>query len=363
MTLEELTKKLAELTAGVSHQDQAATGAALGLFFKFCAENYDKLDGEARRRVDDVAEVLRENMQEAVKHLPDTAENRRLKRELASIGGEHQSADALLKILESDPQVTDDPIIGACRAATLEIVQYLLNVLYDVTKKSHQGSATFAKISLSFWTVDELLTALHLAQRGFSNQAYAHIRTVHEFVDKLELFHRDPKWADVWVSGTTKERLRELSPSAVRTKLGNAKHDPVYSYLSAIGTHGSFEGVQARVMARTPVEDRKQFTAFVGGSPLTQHIVWTCTMVVYTSTLMLVRSIEYFKDCLHGDEAVGMMRNASRVHSVFLRDHFCRWATLAGVDPQPNIDILDGPALRMDAELSERLPNHQAAAG
>ncbi len=83
----------------------------------------------------------------------------------------------------------------------MRALQILLDVLFDATRRTQKGTADFAKVSLSYWAVDEVLVALHLACRGFSNQAYAHIRTAFEMRDKIELFHGAPEWADLWCSG------------------------------------------------------------------------------------------------------------------------------------------------------------------
>lgn len=145
------------------------------------------------------------------------------------------------------PLRIDLPIIAAARATFTTILQHLLDVLFDVTRHSYEGVANFGKIGLFYWTVDELLAAFHLAQRGLTSQSYAHVRTVFEIRDKIELFEQQPKWAELWVKGTEQEVWKELRPAEVRKKLGEPKYDPIYSFFSELGVHGSFRGLQARV--------------------------------------------------------------------------------------------------------------------
>jgi hypothetical protein len=45
--------------------------------------------------------------------------------------------------------------------------------------------------------IDELVTAFHLAQHGFANQAYTHTRTVFESLNLVELFVKDASFADL----------------------------------------------------------------------------------------------------------------------------------------------------------------------
>jgi hypothetical protein len=78
-------------------------------------------------------------------------------------------------------------------------------------------------------------------------QSYNHLRTVHDLLDKAELFFHHPKWADVWGGSDKQKILTELSPGSVRKKLGRPKFDPIYGFSTELGTHGTFESLRKRV--------------------------------------------------------------------------------------------------------------------
>jgi len=42
-----------------------------------------------------------------------------------------------------------------------------------------------------------LTAAFYLAERRYTTQAYNHLRTVHDLLDKAELFFEQPQWASV----------------------------------------------------------------------------------------------------------------------------------------------------------------------
>lgn len=138
-------------------------------------------------------------------------------------------------------------------------------MLWDATRESQHGVAQFATLGLLYWTVDELTAAFYLAERRYTTQAYAHLRTVHDLLDKAELFFQQPEWADVWGSDDKGTILRELKPGAVRKKLGRPSFDPIYGFFTELGTHGTFEALRKRVTQKEKKEDRTQVAMRIGG--------------------------------------------------------------------------------------------------
>ena len=120
------------------------------------------------------------------------------------------NAEELVGVLEGkSPQVA--PIFGDARKVFTQVLQRVLDLLYNISKKSGSGPGEFAKIGLASFCVTEMLAAFHLAQHSFVNQAYAHVRSVFEHLDKIELFHEQPQWAYLWCSDTPEDAKRALS--------------------------------------------------------------------------------------------------------------------------------------------------------
>jgi len=316
--------------------------AKIAEFFQFALDNYDSLDHEAKSRVDAACDAIREQARGAVEAMPDGIEKRQAKRYLAVAEGEHFTANGVVQILER-PSQFEQPIVAAAHEVFMQLLQRILDVMYDVTRQTHRGPASFAKVGLCYWAVDELLVAIHLAQRAFTNQAYAHIRTVFEILDKIELFDAQPEWAQVWVSADDKKVRQELSAASVRQKLGNPRHDPIYSFFSELGPHGTFKGLQARgAKAQEAGEGgRPRFKLWVGGCPMQHHIVWTHTYCVHAALATLVRAIKVFSQYLNGQEMRQVLDTSGELATKFFRDHYVEWAKQQGLDARPLLEHLE----------------------
>ena len=107
-----------------------------------------------------------------------------------------------------------------------------------------------------FSCVHELVVCFHLAQHGYINQAYTHIRTVFESLNRVELFVRDESYASLWCSDDERTKKRELSPVAVRSKLG-VKGDPLYAFFSAHGPHVTWEYVQSKSARKREASEKE----------------------------------------------------------------------------------------------------------
>ena len=212
--------------------------------FHYLAKNYFNLDSEMQVFADKLFDVCTERFDTVLKESPDTAEVRQAKRIIRAIKKEHPSASGLITSLESKQEIKE-PVVIETRKLFEEYFQYFLDCLYDVTEDSHQGQASYAKLSMLFSIVDEMLAAFHMAQHGYVNQSYTHIRTVFEGINLIELFIRDESYAELWFSSDEKTKKKELKPVAVREKLG-IKQDPLYAFLSAHGSHVTKEYVQSK---------------------------------------------------------------------------------------------------------------------
>ena len=165
ISLSTLKERLTELLAGVDPSDQSTVTTTISEFLQFSLENYDSLDDEAKSYVDRACETLRQNAQVAIDAMPEGVEKRQALRHFGLAEGVHFRAGDLIGVLESPAQI-QHPIVPAAREIFVQLLQHILDVLFDVSKHSHKGVAKFAKIGLFFWIVDELLVAIHLCQPG-----------------------------------------------------------------------------------------------------------------------------------------------------------------------------------------------------
>ena len=153
--------------------------------FHFLAENYSNMDDEMQALADKMLDDFEKHIGAALKEAPDTKEIREAKRLFRSMQGKLPSASSLIISLESKSGI-NEPLIAETRGLFQQYFQSYLDFLYDVSiEESHHGIPSFAKLSSLFSIVDELLAAFHMAQHGYVNQAYAHLRTIHESLTRL----------------------------------------------------------------------------------------------------------------------------------------------------------------------------------
>ncbi len=229
----------------VTPGDMQTLNQVLFQHLKFYADNYDALDSEAKRRLDDAMRGIQTDLPQVLEKVPDSKDKRVLKRLHRGMLGQRVMVDLLLEELGTASTLEDDNSAESQRLL-IEELQKVTDFFCDICDNTLRGPATFGQISLLGLCVTELMVGLHLARHYYTNQAYSHIRTVIEHVDKIELFRREPKWADLWCSGDDVAISKELSPMKVRMKLGRHKYDAVYGFFSGLGPHGSFQAAQAR---------------------------------------------------------------------------------------------------------------------
>jgi hypothetical protein len=339
ITPQDLQARLSDLIMKTDRNDTAARGQTLQAFLQWCAEHYDELDEEAKTKTDNVFKMLQEELATAVNALPDGPQKRTIIRELGIIKGEHYSAARLLEGLRLPSQISDLLVVAEGSAIVVEIIQQILDMLFDMTRHTHRGIAMFANIGLCYWAVDELLVALHLSQRAYTNQAYTHLRTVWEVLDKIELFLEQPEWADLWAKGSDKDVWNELKPSEVRKKLKHAKYDPLYSFFSELGPHSTFKGLQARTGKKIEQPDphRIQAVIWVGGCPQEHHVIWTMTSCAYAAMMALLKCTSVCSAFLNDEEFASKLDVGADRVAGFIRQHYAEWAKHSNME---NVDEL-----------------------
>lgn len=317
------TSKMAEVLAFVDQHHESMTPDALAYVNKF----WDGLIGV---------------FEHGVEKLPDSAQRRDAARQIGLAAGKHFKAEYLLSTLTAPP-ANKFSIVEAAPPVFCKILQHALDVLFDATRQSSHGVAWFAVLSLHYWCVDELLAAFHLATRKYATQAYAHIRTAYETLDKIRLFKEQPEWAEVWAGADEKKIWNELRPAAVRKKLGKVKNDPLYSFFSKLGAHGTFSGVQARTARRRARTEESVLgvTVWVGGVPSEEHVAFSVSYTIMATVSVLLSAVAAFSERLNEQDALGSLDSAIEVAIEFERKHFAGWAAKAGVDMEAFLSLIN----------------------
>ena len=104
------------------------------------------------------------------------------------------------------------------------------------------GEAGFAIFQNLARAMTDVLTAFHLVQHAYLNQAYGPLRSVIDACDLVELFAEQPDEAKLWVNTT--QPHRDFAPRVVREKLGKEPYDPIHGFMSEIGVHPRFLGAK-----------------------------------------------------------------------------------------------------------------------
>jgi len=243
----------------------------------YLSSNYSDLDDELRAIIDKYFEKMFELAKENISNMPEGLD--KLKNQRLLKRAKRQNFDAGLLTNTLEKKNTDEkPILIDTRDVFVSTLQNIVDFLSDITEHSLRGINQFAILSLSYLIIDELLTTFHLSQHNFFNQAFTHIRTITEELDKIRLFNQEPKWADLWVSEKPedKKNIREqLSPSGVRRKLGRNSFDPMYGLFSELGPHGVYKGIKARTTMEISNEESDKINTqlWIGGCPVESNII------------------------------------------------------------------------------------------
>lgn len=294
-----------------AQRDSTLSVAAMKNVLAFMRDNEHGFDAEAKAYADSLTTNLVHLFETGLSALPDGHARRSLARATAAFHGTHHTAKAFLEGLSSEPE-RNLPILQTAHSVFLEIMQRLLDILYEITRHSHQGAASLANITLLYWCFDELVAAFYLAERHYTTQAYSHLRTVTEHLDKIQLFYEQPNWAEVWGSGDKKTVWNELRPAAVRKKLGKPKSDAAYELFSEIGSHGTFTGLRHRVRktsARTE-KTNPSYAISVGGVRKDEHVVSAVSYAILIAVSTLLRTAGAFSKFLNEEDAVASVKAA-----------------------------------------------------
>ncbi len=331
---------------GVAHPEQLRDKVKEVL--DFAAANESAMDAEANAYFNNFMDTIASLFERVVSSLADSPDKRKTLRLVAGVKRKHHKAETLLKRLGM-PYPVLIPIVESARPIFLDAQQSVLDLLWDATQQPQQGVAQFATLGLLYWTVDELTAAFYLAERRYTTQAYGHLRTVHDLLEKAELFSHQPAWADVWASGDKKKILEELSPGAIRKKLGRPKFDPVYGFFTELGTHGTWEALRKRVTQTGKKEDRAQIAMRIGGTPWDSEVEMAVVGCIFTVLSTLLSIAKVYDARLHRQEAAAILRSRFEEAREFLHGHFLEPRKRKGIDTSVVTETLRNLTLRLEA--------------
>ncbi len=298
---------------------------------KFAVANEGQMDAEANAHFDRVMDSFADMFEQGLTNAADSPDKRRMLRAVAGVKRKHHRAETFLKRLAM-PLPVPVPVAELAKPIFLDAHQSVLDLLWDAARHSQHGVAQFATLGLLYWAFDELTVAFYLAERRYTTQAYAHLRTVHDLLDKAELFFRQPQWADIW-GGDDKEKIqKELSPGAVRKKLGKPKVDPVYSFFSELGTHGTYGAMRKRVTQTGKKEGKTQVAVRIGGTPWDSEVQMAVACCVFAALSTLLTIGKVYETRLNLLEVVSILQARFARAGQFLQEHFIEPAGKSGLD-------------------------------
>jgi len=334
------------ISEGIAHPEQFRDKVKEVL--DFAVANESSMDAEANAYFNNFMDTIASLFERGMGNLADSPDKRKVLRLIAGVRRKHHKAETFLKRLGM-PYPVPTPIVEAARPIFLDAQQSVLDLLWDATQQSQHGVAQFATLGLLYWTVDELTAAFYLAERRYTTQAYGHLRTVHDLLEKAELFFHQPAWADVWASGDKKKILEELSPRAIRRKLGRPKFDPVYGFFTELGTHGTWEALRKRVTQTGKKEDRAQVAMRIGGTPWDSEVEMAVVGCIFTVFSTLLSIAKVYDARLHRREAAAILRARFEQAREFLHEHFLESRKREGIDTSALTETLRKLTLGLEA--------------
>ena len=136
----------------------------------------------------------------------------------------------------------------------------------------------------------------------------------------------------LWARDEKQKIRKELSPGAIRKKLGKPKFDPVYGFFTELGTHGTFEALRKRVTQTGKKNGRTQLAMRIGGTPWEGEVdtAIACCIMTVLSTLITIG--QFYETRLHSGEVVAILRSRLESHVAFLQEYFVDPRSKARID-------------------------------
>lgn len=178
--------------------------------------------------------------------------------------------------------------------------------------------------------INEAHVAFHLSSRGYFSPSMNHCRSILEICNLIKLFIKYPSEIKLWQSDDWKIKLKEFSPSAVRKKLGEKRIDQIYSFLSELGTHCTWNSTTMRFWYEKPEEKDSVPTliTFTGGTLDKNQIVVSNTFVIYCLSILLLSGIHIYEVEFSPEEGKHFYQLIYNVNKNVTIDYFFDWSKL-----------------------------------
>jgi len=283
--------------------------------------------------------------------MADSPDKRKMLRLIALTRRKHHRAENFLTGLGRS-LTKRFPVAEAGKPLFLDALQSVLDLLFDATRESQHGAGQFGSLSMLYWTVDELNVAFYLAERMYATQTYSHLRTVHDLLDRAELFFKFPEMADVWGGADKKKILKELSPSAVRVKLGKPKFDSLYDFYTERGMHGTFGAVQTRTKQTGKRPGVTSIAMRMGGVAWDEEVDIAISSCILTTVTTLITVVKVYESRLHQEEVFTLLQAKSQAAIEFLKNHLVQPLQASGKDVTGVIEALSTIAQSVSSQRS-----------
>jgi len=286
---------------------------------------HDEMDPDAQQYSDTVFTKLLKSCQKKIEAMVEGPGKRQTWRTYKKATGEHHDIVILFRTLETLP-ANSDPRAMESEDLILKYLQHLSDVLFDVKENIESCYIELIYLSLFYACIDEILASLHLARHHFYVQTNAHLRTIIETLDKVDLFTKDPSMIDVWKNGDYQQKQKHLSPSATRKKLGKDGYDEIYNFFCEHGTHPTFRSLQDRVVQMVNENPRKQIRIWYAGTPFEPHMISFYTFALNLVTRTLMKAIDFGAKYLNEQEMYTIFDDIKKDIIKFHEDIVIPWA-------------------------------------
>jgi hypothetical protein len=276
-------------------------------FFKEAFAHYDEASADGKAYVDDKMAKIPDVFELILKNAPDAPDVRRLRRTIGRAKGKHPQS---LQLIDNFHIIRDqsDKRIEEAKNVFCNVMQCLLDMLFDATQEFHTGPAKISILGLFYWLIDELTAAQFLARRGYATQAYTHLRVSLEILDKIELFTLHPEFVEIWGSGNDKEIFEQLAPPRVRERLGKDSRDSMYKYFSEQGSHATFTAIQPRLRIEpTPSSEDFGIAITLGGKRESARQISILIYCILVTTQAIIKAASAFEDRLNAEDLTQMI--------------------------------------------------------
>lgn len=315
----------------------------------FAVANESRMDAGANAYYDQLLEGICLTFEQGLAGVADSPDKRRMLRLIALTRRKHHKAEIFLKGL-GRPLTKTFPVVEAGKPLFLDALQSVMDLLFDATREHQHGAGQFASLSMLYWTVDELNVAFYLAEHMYATQTFSHLRTVHDLLDKAEMFFQFPEMADVWGGADKKKIIKELSPSAVRVKLGKPKFDAVYDFYTERGMHGTFGAVQLRTKQTGKRPGVTSIAMRMGGVAWDEEVDIAVSCCILTTVLTLITVARVYESRLHHAEVFATLQAKSQAAIEFLKENLVKPLHASGKDVTGVVEALNTIAQSLSAQ-------------